>query len=109
MSDDYLPAEVTVAAMRGHDIDGLLRPCPECGSQLRADVRAEWRTLADTSEVMGFEVTAEIVRSSGGQLDSFGRVKAAVPWVSCMHCGFDADASLNGFADPESPGLESGS
>lgn len=106
MSDDddtYLPAEVTAAAMLGLvDLDPELVACPRCGNQLRSEVRDVWRTLAETSVVMEFEVTAEMVRESGGKLDAFGRVKCAVPYVSCMHCGFDADASRKAFIEPGS-------
>jgi hypothetical protein len=101
--DGYLPAEFTVATMLGGDIDGLLIPCPVCGNQLRGDVRTQWRTLAEASELMGGTVTAEMVLGAGGKIDAFGRVKAAVPWVSCLHCGFDADGSITGFVnDPAS-------
>lgn len=101
---DYLPPEVTAAAMLGIvDLDPLMRPCPKCGNQLRSEVRTEWRTLEQASEIMGYTITAEDITSLGGSLDAFGRVKAAVPYVTCMHCGFDADGSLGGFVEPESP------
>lgn len=81
----------TRAAMDG-TVDPHLVPCPECGAdQLRAEVRTEWRPISEVCEMFG--ITPAVVKSSGAKLDGFGRVASAVPYVTCMSCGLDADAS----------------
>lgn len=95
MSDNptYLPPEVTMAQLLGEvDLDPMLIPCPSCGAaQLRAEVRSEWRPMTEAVALYG--VTPEEIRASTAIVDAFGRVKSAVPYVSCMACGADFDAS----------------
>lgn len=81
----------TLLAMTG-EIDPDLRPCPKCAGQLRAEVRPEWRPLSEVLERFP-DVTVADVLASAAQVNAFGQVKAGVPYVTCMHCGFDADAS----------------
>lgn len=88
----------TLRAMSGA-IDPELDPCPRCGGQLRAEVRTQMRSMAEVCAIFG--VTENDVRLSGAVVDAFGRVKSGVPYVTCMHCGFDADASKDSY--PSSP------
>lgn len=77
-------------------IDPHLAACPNCGApELRAESRVEWRPLAEVCHLFG--VTAEDVRSSGANVSALGMVKSAVPYVTCMACGLDADASKEAF------------
>lgn len=101
MSDDeFMPVELTVAAMLGLvDIDPHLIPCPRCGNHLRSEVRTCWLSIAEASEASGIQLTPQMIRDAGGKLDTFGRVKSGVPFVTCMHCGFDANAAEDGFVD----------
>lgn len=73
-------------------IDPMLDDCPACGAhQLRMEFKVEWQPMARCCAVYG--VTPEQVRASGALVDGFGRVKAGVPYVTCMACGFHADAT----------------
>lgn len=82
-------------------IDPILEPCPKCGGQLRAEYKVEWRSVSEACALTG-ATPAEVV-ASGAKLDGFGRVKAGVPYVTCMMCGLHADAS----DDPKPTGSES--
>lgn len=90
----HLPPEVTMAQMLGEiDMDPMLIPCPGCGvTELRAEVRTEWKSLSEVQALYG-EVTEADLRAAGVTVDGFGRVKSAVPYVSCMACGRNFDAS----------------
>ena len=90
MSDYHPGVYATLAAMTG-EMDTYTPPCPTCGGQLRAEVITEWRPIAEAVEMLG--VTVDQIRASGVKFDIFGRVKAAVPYITCMHCGMHADAS----------------
>ena len=68
-----------------------------CGRRRGASLRA--------CELYG--ATPDQIRASGVTVDGFGRVKAGVPYVTCMACGLHADAT----ADPNTykrGGRESG-
>lgn len=73
-------------------VDPLLRECVACGkSELRMEYKVEWRPMAEACRVYG--VTPGEVRASGAKIDSFGRVKAGVPYITCMACGMHVDAT----------------
>lgn len=90
--DDYeVRLAATIAAMHG-TLDPSLAPCPDCGAaELRAEVKAEWRLLTEAAANAG--VTPAAIVLGGARLDGFGRVRCAVPYVTCMACGLHADAS----------------
>lgn len=72
-------------------VDPILEPCPKCGGQLRMEYKVEWRPMTEACAVLG-ATPAEVI-ASGVKVDSFGRVKAGVPFVTCMMCGLHADAT----------------
>lgn len=75
-----------------NDIDPMLDNCPECGANsLRMEFKVEWRPMSEACAAYG--VTPGEVIASGAKVDGFGRVKAGVPYVTCMSCGMHADAS----------------
>lgn len=72
-------------------MDSKLIPCPTCGGQLRAEYKTEWRSVTEACELYG--VTVQQLEAAPLQFNAFGQVLAAVPYVTCMHCGLHADGS----------------
>ena len=95
MNDDErreLEMAASVAVATGHSIDEHLVVCPVCGErELRAETRVEWRAVSEVCVMFG--VTPAELRESGANVSALGRVKCGVPYVTCMACGLDADAS----------------
>lgn len=74
-----------------NQVDPLLRDCPACGGQLRMEFKQEWRPVAEACAIYG--VTRDELLAAGAQFDGFGRLKAGVPYVTCMQCGIHVDAT----------------
>ena len=103
-----IPDVATQSALNeaANGIDALLDVCPVCAKpELRMEFKVEWQPMARACELYG--ATPDQIRASGVTVDGFGRVKAGVPYVTCMACGLHADAT----ADPNTykrGGRESG-
>lgn len=103
-----MPYVATQSALNeaANGIDALLDVCPVCANpELRMEFKVEWQPMARACALYG--VTPDQIRASGVTVDGFGRVKAGVPYVTCMACGLHADAT----ADPNTykrGGRESG-
>lgn len=89
---EMLAGLMTVAGL----IDPHLAACPKCGAnELRGEARVQWRHISEVCDLFG--VTAEELRATGANISPLGMVKSAVPYVTCMGCGLDADASKGAF------------
>lgn len=90
MADMDIGSAVTLLAHLGKiDLDQYVVACPQCGGGIRTEVRVEARPMSEVLTL--FNVTEEQLRASGAKVDAFGRVKAAVPYGTCMGCGHDYD------------------
>ena len=68
------------------ETDTMLIPCPKCGGQLRSEIRAEDRPIEQVWAIFGRGAFPEVAPGS--------LIRVGVPYVTCMHCGFDTAASL---------------
>lgn len=90
-AQNYAPGVLRTLRAATGELDPYLLDCAACGGQQRAEMRAEWRSMTDVCRETGY--SASDVLESGALVTAFGLVKCGVPYVTCMHCGLDSDAS----------------
>lgn len=89
-----LGVAATARMMLGGSVDEYILDCPACGErQLRAEAVEEWRSVSSVATQMQ-TTEAALLADTRVRRDTFGRMLCAIPYVTCMACGFHADATL---------------